>query len=83
VTFDASASRDYDGVIMTYYWLLGPGMIATGLRVVQSYPYPGQVRIYLTVTDNLGAADTNSYPITVRQPDRCNPPGPCPCCNGL
>jgi len=79
VTFDASASRDYDGFIATYYWMLGPGIIQTGVRVVQSFPHPGQVRIYLTVTDNLGAADTNSYPITVRQPDHCNPPGPCPC----
>jgi PKD repeat protein len=69
VTFDATASSDTDGTIVTYHWDFGDGqtpslvMIAVREFTVQS---DSEVfRVVLTVTDNLGATDQAVADITV------------------
>lgn len=54
ITFDASASYDNDGYIVSYYWEFGDGADATGIVVKHSYPKAGDYLVRLTVTDNSG-----------------------------
>ncbi|MDH7511319.1 MAG: PKD domain-containing protein [Clostridiales bacterium] len=67
VTFDASASYDPDGTIVSYAWSFGTG--ATGSGRVTSYTYTtaGTFTIRLTVTDNDGKTGSTTKTITVLQ----------------
>ena len=71
VVFDAAYSRDPDGEIVAYEWHLGPEIVQTGSRVVQSFSTPGPVVILLVVTDNQGATGRNDYVIQVQSPFGC------------
>jgi len=65
VTFDASGSSDSDGSIASYDWTFGDGASASGASVTHSYASSGEYTATLTVTDDGGAAGTDSVSITV------------------
>ena len=69
VRFDASASTDPDGSIVSYAWAFGDGATGTGRTTTHSYADEGSYTPQLTVTDERGASDTeNGAPITVNSP---------------
>jgi hypothetical protein len=65
VTFDGSASLDPDGVIVSYQWDFGDNTTASGQVVTHTYTNPGVFTVTLTVTDNDGAATSDTGVITV------------------
>jgi len=78
VTFDALASRDYDGWIESYRWDLGPAGVQTDSVVTVTFDQAGSWWISLTVTDNEGETGTNGRLLTV-----VDPPGDGGCgCSG-
>jgi len=65
VAFDASASRDVDGTILSYNWNFGDGATASGLTVSHAYSAVGTYFVRLTVTDNMGAASSDTTLVSV------------------
>ncbi len=74
VTFDASASKDSDGVIVSYAWNFGDGTTATTSTptVTHLYGVAADYQTTLTVTDDRGAAVT-SAPMTLTVVSASNP----------
>src|SRR2546425_460706 len=74
VTFNASASRDPDGNIMTYAWNFGDSTF--GSEAITSHPYAGAgtYNVTLNVTDNDSLNGTVYHEVVVGPP----PPGPRP-----
>jgi PKD repeat protein len=70
ITFDATASYDPDGSIVSYFWDFGDGATAAGSRVTKRYSAAGTYTVTLTVTDNRGATNSASQTITVTSPNR-------------
>ena len=65
-TFDASASVDPDGSIVSYFWSFGEaGATATGQVVGHTYNSANTYTVSLTVTDEDGNTDTISQTVTV------------------
>ena len=70
VQFDASASYDPDGTIVTYTWDLGDGTTATGVSPSHRYIVNGKYSVELEVTDNEGKTKTRKKTVTVsRSPE--------------
>ena len=66
VTFDASASSDPDGTIVSYAWTFGDGSpAASGKTTTHTYSTAGNQVAELTVTDNRGASARSSQVIKV------------------
>jgi len=65
ITFNASASCDYDGTIVSYDWDFYDGTYDTGEVVTHAYTVAGTYDVTLTVTDNDGLTDTAAAAITV------------------
>ena len=65
VTFDASASYDSDGIIVSYSWYFGDGNVATGVSASHSYAAVGTYSVTLTVTDDDGATDSKTAYVVV------------------
>ena len=66
VTFDASASSDPDGTIVSYAWSFGDGSAtASGKTTTHTYSMAGDHVADLTVTDNRGASTRASQVIKV------------------
>jgi len=55
ISFNASASYDPDGAIVSYLWDFGDGPGATGVLVEHGYAEDGTYTVILAVTDNNGA----------------------------
>jgi PKD repeat protein len=54
ITFDASASRDPDGSIVSYAWVFGDGTTGSGRIAAHAYVSYGSYTVALTVTDSDG-----------------------------
>ncbi|WP_395726430.1 PKD domain-containing protein [Nakamurella sp.] len=66
VNFDGSTSADSDGTIASYSWNFGDGTAAgTGAKPAHTYAAAGTYSVALTVTDNFGATNTVTKPVTV------------------
>jgi len=65
INFDASASSDPDGTIVSYFWDFGDGTNATGIFVEHTYVDDGIYTVTLTVTDDDSSTDRTSSIITV------------------
>ena len=68
VSFDASASSDPDGSIVSYEWSFGDGGSDTGVTASHTYQTAGTYTTMLKVTDNEGATDSTSLTIQVNEP---------------
>src|SRR5262249_36083366 len=64
-TFNASASTDSDGSIVSYSWFFGDGRTGSGVTITHTYTTPGTYGVTLIVTDNVGATGTASKNITL------------------
>lgn len=65
VGFDSLASHDPDGVIISYEWDLGDGVIFQGERFDHVFDSPGIHAVTLTVTDDAGAVHKDQVTIQV------------------
>jgi len=65
VTFDASASNDPDGTIVSYAWDFGDTSIGSGETTTHSYASDDTYAVTLTVTDDDGLTDTATTNIHV------------------
>jgi PKD repeat protein len=65
--FDASASYDPEGTIVSYEWSFGDGGTGSGISPSHTYAAAGIYTVVLTVTDNGGAEDSDTQEITVTQ----------------
>lgn len=54
VTFNAGASTDEDGSIVSYHWDFGDGGVAEGIVTTHIYSHPGDYTATLFVTDQQG-----------------------------
>ena len=66
VSFDATASNDLNGTIDSYAWDFGDDSSSSGEITSHEYTSAGTYTAILTVTDDDGATDTATAPITVR-----------------
>ncbi len=67
VTFDATASTDNDGSIVSYQWNFGDGSTGSGSIIQHTYQSAGTYTATLTVTDNGGATSSTSILVQVSQ----------------
>jgi len=65
ISFNASASYDPDGTIVSYFWNFGDETNATGVAPNHTYSDDGVYTVTLTVTDNRGATDSATATKTV------------------
>ncbi len=65
VMFDASASSDSNGSIVSYEWTFGDGATAAGSQVMYTYSLEGNYAVTLVVTDNDGLTASASTTVHV------------------
>lgn len=63
-TFDASASRDSDGQVTAYNWVID-GQATSGVEVSYRFASAGTYPVALTITDNAGATTQVTKSVTV------------------
>lgn len=68
VRFDATASIDPDGTLVSYEWDFGDGGQGAGRSILHTYPSARTFQVTLTVTDNATLNDTASMSVVVLQP---------------
>jgi hypothetical protein len=66
VSFNASASYDANGTIVSYEWDFGDGDSGSGVEAIHSYSDLGYHIVRLTATDNYGAATVVRHGIDVQ-----------------
>ena len=67
-TFDASASRDPDGILTGYAWDFGDGSSGSGRSISYAYSAPGSFAARVTVTDSDAASASVTKQIVVTAP---------------
>ena len=67
IFFDGSGSSDPDGEIVSYVWSFGDGFFASGINVFHKYTTEGEYTATLTVTDDLGAAASDTLVVTLER----------------
>ena len=65
VSFNAAASTDPDGSIVSYAWSFGDGGTGSGSTALHTYSSQGTYTATLTVTDDSGLTSTSSQTIVV------------------
>jgi PKD repeat protein len=71
VALDATASTDPDGTIASYSWDYGDNTATgTGVSASHTYAAAGTYTVTLAVTDNQGATNSTSQPVTVVVPNQ-------------
>ncbi|RPI00306.1 MAG: PKD domain-containing protein, partial [Calditrichaeota bacterium] len=69
VIFDGTASKDYDGVVNSYFWDFGDGITGGGATPTHTYKKAGVYRVVLTITGDLRGecdnTDTDEMLVTV------------------
>jgi PKD repeat protein len=65
VYFNASASTDPDGFIVSYNWDFGDGQTASDVQATHQFAAAKSYSVTLVVKDNLGATGTTSQTVTV------------------
>lgn len=68
--FDASASSDSDGSVVSYRWNFGDGNTATGISTNHVFQAAGSYAVRLTVTDNAGASGSVSETLQLDAQER-------------
>lgn len=68
VDFDANASSDSNGSIVSYAWDFGDGNNGTGVTTSHTYTVAGVYTVTLTVTDNEAATGQTSLSISAAAP---------------
>lgn len=68
VSFNAAASSDSDGSIVSYTWNFGDGSNGSGVSPTHIYSSAGNFIAMVTVTDDDGATDSRSVAISVSEP---------------
>ncbi len=63
--FDGSASSDPDGSVQGYAWDFGDGNSDTGATPSHTYAAAGTYDVTLTVTDDVGATNSDTQQVTV------------------
>ncbi|MDE0421766.1 MAG: PKD domain-containing protein [Gammaproteobacteria bacterium] len=66
VTFDATASADEDGEIVSYAWEVDGAAPASGATVEHTFTDPGVYAVGLTVRDDLGGAAEAVFEVNAR-----------------
>lgn len=64
VSLDGSTSKDPDGTIASYAWNYGDGTTGTGVKPSHVYATAGTYQVVLKVTDNKGATNSVTKPVT-------------------
>ena len=64
-TFNAGASADADGSIVSYQWEFGGGFAGTGVTAEHDYAEAGSYSVMLTVVDDLGASNSLAQNVSV------------------
>ncbi len=65
VTLNGTGSFDHDGAIVSHVWSIGGVQVASGSPAVVGPFAVGNHTVTLTVTDDMGATDTDSLVVTV------------------
>ncbi|MEM7219920.1 MAG: PKD domain-containing protein, partial [Pseudomonadota bacterium] len=68
IAFDAAASSDADGSIVSYDWGFGDGSTATGVNPTHTYTAEGTYTVTLTVTDDDGDSTSTDMTFDVAFP---------------
>ncbi len=73
-SFNGSGSSDPDGTISAYAWNFGDNTTGTGATPQHTYAAAGTYSVTLTVTDNAGATNAVTKPVTVTAAAGNQPP---------
>ena len=65
-TISFSGSGEDDGSISSYHWDFGEGSISTKKNPQHTFTEYGTYTVELTVTDNLGKSDTDSFTVKIK-----------------
>ena len=75
IFFDGSASNDPDGLIETYLWNFVDGEPSSDqISIGHQFDEPGLYKVFLRVTDDLGASQTATHEVTITPSDPNAPP---------
>lgn len=72
IILDAQDSYDADGEIVAYKWDMGDGQTVTGKEIKYQYKEPGEYKVVLLVTDDVGQVSQNEVVVKINKPSSNN-----------